>query len=171
MMFLRILFGVALGLSSAYAFQSRLVGRESSPLFMAPKYDKKAARWVPTASSDEAGSGYGIGKTLLLRGPKPFLHRLFQPDDYEQAVLKCEYCACDMAAFVIRFLVSIRLTLFSSSYRYDTSHAKVMAMEKCDRIEAQGNMDAYLENAQGTKRSRADGIRQTLLSPHLSLVH
>ena len=31
------------------------------------------------------------------------------------------------------------------------SMTKVMAMEKCNRIEAQGNMDAYLENAQGTE--------------------
>ena len=92
MVSLHILFVVALAVSATHAFQSRLVGgRESFPLSMAPKYDKKTARWVPTSSSEEAGSGYGVGKTLLLRGPKPFLHRIVQPDDYEQAVLKCEW--------------------------------------------------------------------------------
>jgi hypothetical protein len=56
-------------------------------LFMAPKFDKSTNRWIP-GPRDGPEAGYGVGKTLLLRGPKPFLHRLFQPDDYEQAVLK-----------------------------------------------------------------------------------
>jgi hypothetical protein len=32
----------------------------------------------------------------------------------------------------------------------------VMAGEKCDRVEAQGNMDAYLENAQGKLAERLE---------------
>ena len=49
---------------------------------------------------------------FLLQGPKPVFTRLFQQDDYEQAVLK------------------------------------FMATDGCDRITAQGNMDAYLRNPQ-----------------------
>ncbi|KAL7527610.1 hypothetical protein ACHAXR_002037 [Thalassiosira sp. AJA248-18] len=57
-------------------------------------------------------AGYGIVGSLYRAGPVPFLQRLVNPDNYEQAVLK------------------------------------YMAQEKCDRVEAQGNMDAYLENPQ-----------------------
>lgn len=57
-------------------------------LHMAPKFDKSTERWIATSPEETAEAGYGIGKTLLLQGPKPFFHRLFQPDDYEQAVLK-----------------------------------------------------------------------------------
>lgn len=77
------------------------------PLSMV-KYD--GSRWIPTKPEEGPEAGYGIGKTLLLRGPKPFLTRLLSPDDYEQAVLK------------------------------------FMAGDKCSRIEAQANMDFYLES-------------------------
>jgi len=91
----------------------------SSRLSMAPKFDKAEGKWVPSDPATEGPeAGYGIGKTLLLQGPKPFLHRVFQPDDYEQAVLK------------------------------------FMATDKVGRREAQGNMDAYLENAQDWAFSR-----------------
>jgi len=77
---------------------------------MAPRFDRATQRWSPSTPDEGPEAGYGIGRTLLLQGPKPFIHRLFQPDDYEQAVLK------------------------------------FMAGEKCSRVEAQGNMDAYLES-------------------------
>jgi hypothetical protein len=55
---------------------------------MAPRFDPASQKWVATGPEEEASAGYGIGKTLLLRGPKPFFHRLLQPDEYDQAVLK-----------------------------------------------------------------------------------
>jgi hypothetical protein len=62
--------------------------RSSWTLSMAPRFDASSQRWVPASDEEGPEAGYGIGKTLLLQGPKPFLHRLFQSDDYEQAVLK-----------------------------------------------------------------------------------
>jgi hypothetical protein len=58
----------------------------SSSLSMAPRFDASINRWIATKPEEEASAGYPVFKTLLLRGPKPFLHRLLQPDD--QAVLK-----------------------------------------------------------------------------------
>jgi hypothetical protein len=82
----------------------------SSSLNMAPKYDKTTQKWSPSKPEEGPAAGYGVTKTLLRHGPKPFLQRIFQPDDYEQAVLK------------------------------------FMAGDRCSRDEAQGNMDAYMEN-------------------------
>jgi len=53
---------------------------------MAPKF--KGGKWVPQSEDDMPSAGYGVSKTFFLQGPKPALTRLFQPDDYEQAVLK-----------------------------------------------------------------------------------
>lgn len=53
---------------------------------MAPKFDGE--QWVPTSDDELPEAGYGVGRTLLLHGPKPFLQRVFQPELYEQAVLK-----------------------------------------------------------------------------------
>jgi hypothetical protein len=76
-------------LSSVQAFAVGRSGHQSQThLFMAPRFDTAINKWVATKSEDEASAGYSIYKTLLLRGPKPFLHRVLQPDDYEQAVLK-----------------------------------------------------------------------------------
>lgn len=76
---------------------------------MAPKWT--GSEWVTTKPELEGPeAGYPATRTLLRHGPKAFLIRTFQPDKYEQAVLK------------------------------------FMAVDKVDRDEAQGNMDAYFEN-------------------------
>lgn len=75
---------------------------------MVPKYD--GSRWVPQKPEDMPEAGYAPLQTLLMHGPKPYFTRIFQPEDYEQAVLK------------------------------------FMAADKVGRVEAQGNMDAYLRN-------------------------
>jgi len=75
-----------LAMVSAFAPPSATVAARSSALQMAPKWDGE--KWQPSGPEEEPGAGYGIGKTLLLHGPKPFFNRVFQPDDYEQAVLK-----------------------------------------------------------------------------------
>jgi hypothetical protein len=67
---------------------------------MAPKYDEATQKWSPTTPEDGPEAGYGPTKTFLLHGPKPFLQRIFTPDDYEQTVYKFmagEKCSRDVA--------------------------------------------------------------------------
>ena len=52
-----------------------------------PKYDKGSGMWVATDASQLPEAGYPPTKTFFLHGPKLYFTRLFQPDDYEQAVL------------------------------------------------------------------------------------
>ena len=94
----------------------------STRLPMVPKFD--GDKWVAQSEAELPSAGYGIGKTFLLQGPEPFLKRLFQPDDYEQGVLK------------------------------------FMAMDKCDRNTAQGNMDAYLRNPQDWAFNRMEAEKR-----------
>ena len=53
-----------------------------------PRYDKASQKWIPTGPNQLPDAGYPPAKTFFLQGPKPFLTRVFQQDDYEQAVLK-----------------------------------------------------------------------------------
>ena len=92
------------------AGQEHVAAAGLTALRMAPKFDGE--KWLAQSEDELPSAGYGIGKTFLLQGPKPVFTRLFQQDDYEQAVLK------------------------------------FMATDGCDRITAQGNMDAYLRNPQ-----------------------
>jgi hypothetical protein len=82
------------------ASRSRHAAGSSSSLSMAPKYDKKTQMWTPSKPEEGPESGYPPINTLLLHGPKPFLQRVFTPDDYEQAVLKYmsgDKCSRDIA--------------------------------------------------------------------------
>jgi hypothetical protein len=87
-----MIFRILALLSLSAPVQAFVLGRSGhqpqTPLFMAPRFDTSINKWVATKPEDEASAGYSVYKTLLLRGPKPFLHRVLQPDDYEQAVLK-----------------------------------------------------------------------------------
>jgi hypothetical protein len=67
-------------------------------------------KWITEKPEETAAYNYPLINSLVLHGPKPFLTRLFAPNDYEQAILK------------------------------------FMASDRVDRINAQGNMDAYLQN-------------------------
>jgi len=86
-MMLRLVF-VALSLGFAASFAPRATTNTRSSFFlkMAPKFDGE--KWLPQSKDDMPSAGYGVGRTFLLQGPKPVFTRLFQPDDYEQAVLK-----------------------------------------------------------------------------------
>ena len=53
---------------------------------MAPKFEE--GKWIATEAEDGPEAGYPAVQTLLMHGPKPWFTRVFQPDDYEQAVLK-----------------------------------------------------------------------------------
>jgi hypothetical protein len=83
-------------------------GATSTSLTMAPRFDKSTQTWVATNANEQPSAGYPPIGSLLRQGPKPYLLRVFKPDEYEQAVLK------------------------------------FMAIDKCTRNEAQGNMDAFL---------------------------
>jgi hypothetical protein len=120
------LLSMLLASTTAFQIAPRASVRASSlALAMAPKYDKMMQLWTPQSPDEGPEGGYGIGRTLLLHGPKPFFSRLFQPADYEQAVLK------------------------------------FMANDKVGRVEAQGNMDAYLDS----KYSAVDVCIENKLAP------
>jgi hypothetical protein len=57
-------------------------------------------KWVPESDAEKPEAGYSIIGTLLRHGPVPVFRRVFQPQDYEQAVLKFmaqEKCDRDVA--------------------------------------------------------------------------
>ena len=70
-----------------------------------PTYDKATQRW--TSNESDADGAYGPLDSLLRFGPKPFLKRLTDADNVEQAVLKYQaqdQCSrleaeCNMDAF------------------------------------------------------------------------
>ncbi|KAL7551892.1 hypothetical protein ACHAWF_015431 [Thalassiosira exigua] len=100
------------GLSAAFAPPRGNAARRTTDVSMAPRFDKSTGRWFTDVPEEMTGSSYGPIGSLYRAGPKPFFSRVFNPDTYDQAVLK------------------------------------YMASDGCDRTEAQGNMDAFLENPQ-----------------------
>jgi hypothetical protein len=77
-----------LGATEAFVSQTNNRVATNTALEMAPRFDKKTQKWYPTKPEEGPEAGYPITRTLLLHGPKPFLQRVFNKDDYEQAVLK-----------------------------------------------------------------------------------
>merc|ERR1719203_288494 len=107
------LVGFVLPSVQVMSFQSiatKLTTKTTTKLHMAPKFDKKTQKWIPSSDDEMPSAGYDKIGTLLRHGPIPYFNRLFKESDYEQGVLK------------------------------------FMAQDKCNRMEAQGNMDAYLAN-------------------------
>jgi len=88
---------------------------------MVPKFD--GAKWVPSKDDEGPEAGYSKVQTLLMHGPKPWFNRVFQEEEYEQAVLK------------------------------------FMAGDKVGRVEAMGNMDAYLRNPNDWAYNRGEEAR------------
>lgn len=74
-----------------------------------PTFNKQTSLWEPSIETED--SPYGPWGSFLRGGPSPFLVRVLQPNEYDQAVFK------------------------------------YMAQTKCSRAEAQGNMDAFFNNA------------------------
>lgn len=74
-----------------------------------PIFNPQTSQWEPSPETEP--SPYGPIGSFLRGGPSPFLVRILQPSQYDQAVLK------------------------------------YMAQTSCSRAEAQGNMDAYFNNA------------------------
>lgn len=75
------------GTVMGFVVQSSSTNRHSS-LSMAPKFDKKAARWIPSSPAEDASAGYDAVGSLLRQGPAPFFQRIVNADEYDQAVLK-----------------------------------------------------------------------------------
>lgn len=75
------------------------------PTAKLPTFDKASQRWI--SNDSDADGAYGPLDSLLRFGPKPFLKRLTDADNVEQAVLKYqaqEQCSrleaeCNMDAF------------------------------------------------------------------------
>ena len=75
------------------------------PTSKLPTFDKASQRWI--SNDSDADGAYGPLDSLLRFGPKPFLKRLTDADNVEQAVLKYqaqEQCSrleaeCNMDAF------------------------------------------------------------------------
>jgi hypothetical protein len=86
-MMMRVLFALVLSLSAAQAFVVRSTSSRlsNSPLKMV-KYD--GTKWIATKPEEMPEAGYDPINTLILHGPKSWFTRVFQTDDYEQAVLK-----------------------------------------------------------------------------------
>jgi hypothetical protein len=90
----------------------------------AVKFDKKENKFVTSNPATEGPeAGYDIWGTIIRGGPLPFFTRLFNPDTYEQAVLK------------------------------------YMVSDKVGRLEAQANMDKYLENPNDWTYFRLQGMK------------
>ena len=88
---------LALGFSTKYHFEhgssnkantkaSISYSYSSFALNMAPRYNPSTKRWEATTSEEE--EGYPPSGTLIRQGPKPYLQRIINPDDYDQGVLK-----------------------------------------------------------------------------------
>lgn len=60
----------------------------ASVLNMAPKFDSQAQKWVPSSEEESSAADYPAWRSLLRHGPKAFLTRVAQPEQYDQAVLK-----------------------------------------------------------------------------------
>jgi hypothetical protein len=90
-------------------------------------------KWVTERAEETSAYNYPLINSLLLHGPKPFLTRLLQPNDYEQAILK------------------------------------FMASDKVDRINAQGNMDKYLQNPQDWAYNRMEEQRKGVRYDYVTL--
>jgi hypothetical protein len=81
--------------SSTHAFAPTASSRRVTELYMAPRFDKSTQRWYTDDPAEQAGASYGPVGSLYRAGPKPFLQRIFNPDTYDQAVLKYMVCDCD----------------------------------------------------------------------------
>ena len=77
-----------LGLSSAFvAPSSRIAQSSRADTSLAPQFDPSTEKWEPSSDADLEGSYSAVG-TLVRAGPKPFLIRLVNPGEYDQAVYK-----------------------------------------------------------------------------------
>jgi hypothetical protein len=72
----------------ALSFCPQPTSHATLSLGMAPKYDKNTNKWTPTSADEGPEAGYDLWGSLLRQGPNPFIQRVFNADDYEQAVLK-----------------------------------------------------------------------------------
>ena len=90
---------------SAATTATALYAGAKRPTSKLPTFDKASQRWI--SNDSDADGAYGPLDSLLRFGPKPFLKRLTDADNVEQAVLKYqaqEQCSrleaeCNMDAF------------------------------------------------------------------------
>jgi hypothetical protein len=102
-------------------------------LHMAPQFDPTAQKWIPSSEEESAEASYPAIKSLLRHGPKAYLTRVTNADEYDQAVLK------------------------------------FMAMDSCERWEAQGNMDRCNENSQDWTFERLEARKKGIRIDYVTL--
>jgi hypothetical protein len=114
-----------------YASTASSTTRPTTTWLSMVKFDGE--KWVTERPEETSANNYPLINSLLLHGPKPFLTRLLQPNDYEQAILK------------------------------------FMASDKVDRINAQGNMDKYLQNPQDWAYNRMEEQKKGVRYDYVTL--
>lgn len=95
--------------SGSFKQQSKIKLYDTTYKSKPPTFNKSLSVWEPSSQTEP--SPYGPFGSFLRGGPSPYIIRVLNPIDYDQAV-----------------------------YKY-------MSSTKCSRLEAQGNMDAYFNNA------------------------
>ena len=124
--------------SSSSKGQTKIKPFDTSYKSKPPTFNKVLSLWEPSSQTEP--SPYGPFGSFLRGGPSPFVIRILNPTDYDQAV-----------------------------YKY-------MSSTGCSRLEAQGNMDAYFNNAadwayQKSEESRGrPGVDYTELKPQQALL-
>ena len=105
-------------------------------------------RWVTDDPDEAAGSSYGPIGSLYRAGPRPFLPRIFDADTPVEDI-RCGHIRVRTRSptFEVIGPSKILIQLHSPTKR-SQAVLKYMASEGCDRKEAQGNMDAFLDNPQ-----------------------
>jgi hypothetical protein len=79
---------LVLAFDNALGFAPSPKGGIVSQRFMVPKYSAQTQRWEPSSPEEESSAGYPPIGSLIRQGPLPFIQRLKEPDQYDQAVLK-----------------------------------------------------------------------------------
>jgi hypothetical protein len=86
-------------------------------------------KWMPESDQEGPEAGYGVARTFFRHGPTPAARRVFQPAEYEQAVLKFmanDKCSRDVAQGNMDYYLrnpndwfAMRMQEEKSGYKFD----------------------------------------------------
>ena len=82
---------VAFATSRTYAFVPTITRSTSGAATARSMVRFDGEKWIPETDNETPDAGYNIGGTLLRFGPIPAVKRIFESEQYEQAVLKFMY--------------------------------------------------------------------------------
>ena len=118
--FAALLVSTSILLTTTSAFQSTPLQRRttsssssSALLASAPRFDKATEKWIVTDPETQGPSaGYNIIGSLYRAGPVPVVTRIFNGEQYEQAVLK--FMAAEGCDRIVSFdMYNIYVTTFT----------------------------------------------------------